>query len=92
MTKTEILDYMKNLMQVLEEADRKTYVISTRLERLRLLLKAYNVTTQADALARKIEELEECNKSGGYDEKKLFKKDQYRKLINEICDIVESYN
>ncbi len=89
MTKTEILNYIEKLMERLETAERKNYVISTSLNRMELLLKQYNTKFEDSVLDMKIEELGKSGESDGYGGGQFFQKDKYCKLMKEIYDIVD---
>lgn len=88
MTKNQLLDYLEKLTKTLEQSERKNYIVTTRLTRTILLLQQYNISLNNDILGLKINELDNCNKTGRYGSGGAFEKDDCIEILKQICQIL----
>lgn len=89
MTKNDMMDYLIKLKDTIEQSERKTYIVSTRLIRTVLLLQQYNTLLKNDALRLKICELDNYSKKNDYGNNVVFQKEIYLKILGEIFQIIE---
>lgn len=86
MEKAELVQYIDGIKAEISQSSRKSYIISTRLNRLYLLLKKYSDINENSKL--KEYAINVADMGHGYGKDGSYDKDKMVKILNQILELL----